>query len=198
MQTPNFLNRFFLILRRAAAMLGAVAVASLAAEPAGLATASDETRMSAEAALRVLLGDAAPGLPRPAVESFPIPPRQEALPAASALKVVVRPGDTVDGLLRRHLGDSVFSPKFQRQALIRLNPAVFQNGQLHRLEVGSTLWIPTDMVMMGLLPGARRDTSLAQAEVAALQGGAAGQDASSAVRPPVHTPSPSRGWVRYP
>jgi Tfp pilus assembly protein FimV len=156
--------------------------------------------MSHETALRILLGDAAQSLIRPsalAAEAFSIPVRTDAPSSASALKVVVRPGDTVDGLLRRHLGDSVFSIQFQRQSVMRLNPNVFPNGQLRRLEVGATLWIPTDTVMMGLLPGVRKETPVAQASAAPAQG-AADPDATGTTRQPVHTPSPSRGWVRYP
>lgn len=164
--------------------------------------------MSAEAALKILLGDAAPALARPAVapaaapsvapaQAFPVPPAAEALPGTSALKVVVRPGDTVDSLLRRHLRDSAFSTAFQRQALVRLNPSVFQKGQVHRLEVGTTLWMPTDTILMGLLPGAGQPRPVAQASPSSAAD-SAGQDASGAARQPVHSPSPSRGWVRYP
>ena len=149
--------------------------------------------MSAEAALKVLLGDVAPNLTRPVaqqVETFAIPPRAETPAAVSALKVVVKPGETVDGLLRRHLGDSAFSTKFQRQALVRLNPSAFPRGLVQRLAVGTTLWMPTDPIMAGMVPGGRKDSTLAQAASAANPSATAGQ--------PVHTPSPTRGWVRFP
>lgn len=206
MQMPHFARPYCLTLVRALAWLGAGAVlglAPLSAQPVSPAAPAEEVRMSAEAALKILLGDAAPALARPAVapaaapaQAFPVPPAAEALPGTSALKVVVRPGDTVDSLLRRHLRDSAFSTAFQRQALVRLNPSVFQKGQVHRLEVGTTLWMPTDTILMGLLPGAGQPRPVQAIPSSAAD--SAGQDASGTARQPVHSPSPSRGWVRYP
>ena len=202
MPMSNLSKRIFLIWTRAACVLGAcgaIGASVLAAEPAAQGVPLDESRMSPEAALRILLGDAAPGLIRPTpalAESFPVPSRADAPLAASARKVVVRPGDTVDGLLRRYLGDSVFSTKFQRQALMRLNPTAFPNGQVHRLEVGAALWIPTDQILMGLLPERKEPvTALATAPSG---DPASGQDSAAAARAPVFVPSPTRGWVRFP
>jgi Tfp pilus assembly protein FimV len=200
MLMPIFSSRFFLTTVRAATAVATLGAASLAAQPAGQAVPAEETRMSPETALKILLGDAAQNLLRPGAvvaEAVPALQRSDVVVPTSALKVVVKRGDTVEGLLRRHLADSVFNIKFQRQALMRLNPAVFQNGQVRRLEAGSTLWIPTDSIMMGLLPGARQETPVAQASTAPQQAPAE-QDASATARQPVHTPSPSRAWVRFP
>ena len=200
MLMPIFSSRFFLTTVRAATAVATLGAASLAAQPAGQAVPAEETRMSPETALKILLGDAAQNLLRPGAvvaEAVPALQRSDVVMPTSALKVVVKRGDTVEGLLRRHLADSVFNIKFQRQALMRLNPAVFQNGQVRRLEVGSTLWIPTDSIMMGLLPVARQETPVAQASTAPQQAPAE-QDASATARQPVHTPSPSRAWVRFP
>jgi hypothetical protein len=193
MHTPNFSSRWFLTPICTAAVLVVLGSFALAAQAAGPSEPAEEAPMSAEAALKVLLGDAAPSLPRPVaqqVETFAIPPRAETPAAVSALKVVVKPGETVDGLLRRHLGDSAFSMKFQRQALVRLNPSAFPRGLVQRLAVGTTLWMPTDPIMAGMVPGGRKDSTLAQAASAANPSATAGQ--------PVHTPSPTRGWVRFP
>ncbi len=195
-----FSSRFFLVTVRAATAVATLGAASLAAQPAGQAVPAEETRMSPETALKILLGDAAQNLLRPGAlvaEAAPALQRSDVVMPTSALKVVVKRGDTVEGLLRRHLADSIFNIKFQRQALMRLNPAVFQNGQVRRLEVGSTLWIPTDAIMMGLLPGARQEAPVAQTSGAPQQA-ATDQDASATARQPVHTPSPSRAWVRFP
>lgn len=200
MLMPIFSSRFFLTTVRAVTAVATLGAASLAAQPAGQAVPAEETRMSPEAALKILLGDAAQSLVRPGAlvaEAVPAPQRSDVVMPTSALKVVVKRGDTVEGLLRRHLADSVFSIKFQRQALMRLNPAVFQNGQVRRLEVGSTLWIPTDAIMMGLLPGARQEAPVVQTS-ATPQQAATDQDASATARQPVYTPSPSRAWVRFP
>lgn len=199
MPMPIFSSRFFWVTMRVVTAVATLGAASLAAQPAGQAVPADDARMSPEAALRILLGDAAQNLLRPgapATGAVPEPQKSEMAMPTSALKVVVKRGDTVEGLLRRHLTDSVFNIKFQRQALMRLNPAVFQNGQARRLEVGSTLWIPTDTFMMGLLPGARKEAPVAQAS-AVPQPVAAEQDASTA-RQTVHTPNPNRAWVRFP
>ena len=196
-----FSSRFFLVTVRAAAAVAALGAASLAAQPAGQAVSAEEPRMSPETALKILLGDAAQSLVRPGAlvaEAVPDPRRSEVMTPSSALKVVVKRGDTVEGLLRRHLADSVFNIKFQRQALMRLNPAVFQNGQARRLEVGSTLWIPTDTLMMGLLSGARKEAPVAPTSAAPQQQGVTDQDAPATARQAVHTPSPSRAWVRFP
>ncbi len=193
MHMPKFSNRWFMSPICTAAVLVALGSFALAAQAAGPSEPAEEAPMSAEAALKVLLGDAAPSLPRPVaqqVETFAIPPRAETPAAVSALKVVVKPGETVDGLLRRHLGDSAFSMKFQRQALVRLNPSAFPRGLVQRLAVGTTLWMPTDPIMAGMVPGGRKDSTLAQAASAANPSATAGQ--------PVHTPSPTRGWVRFP
>jgi Tfp pilus assembly protein FimV len=150
-------------------------------------------RMSPEAALQILLGDAAPSLLRPAtqqVQAFAIPERAETVPSVSTLKVVVKRGETVNGLLRRHLGNSVFSLQFQRQALVRLNPSVFQKGLVQRLAVGTTLWIPTDPIMASLVPGSRKDSALLQPSPTTEPLGKVIQQ--------VHTPSSTRGWVRFP
>ena len=170
-----------------------------AAQP--VPTSAQEERMSPEDALKILLGDAAPALSRPAVLAAPAvtaapAPRVEPAAAGAALKVVVRPGDTVDSLLRRHLGDSVFSTKFQRQALMRLNPTVFQNGQVHRLPVGATLWVPTDTILMGLLPD-RKDAVAATARTASAAPAPAA-DAPAAGQEPALASRPTRGWVRFP
>jgi Tfp pilus assembly protein FimV len=192
MQIFNFVSRWFLTSIRAAVVLGTLGSFGLVAQSAAPSEALEDAPMSAEVALKVLLGDAAPSLIRPGaqqVEIFAIPPRAETPATVSNLKVVVKHGETVNGLLRRHLGDSAFSTKFQRQALVRLNPAVFPRGMVQRLPVGTTLWMPTDPIMAGLVPGGRKDSSQAQAASAADLSATAG---------PVHTPSPTRGWVRFP
>ena len=111
--------------------------------------------------------------------------------------MVVRRGDTVDGLLRRHLGESAFSVKFQRDALMRLNPSLFPQGHVHRLEVGATLWMPTEQILMGLLSGAKPELQGAPAHASATREEGA-MKPSGADAPLVHTPSPTRSWVRYP
>lgn len=200
MRMPIFSSRFLLTTLRLAAMVSTLGAASLSAQPVSQTMPAEEARMSPETALKILLGDVAQNLVRPgalAPEALPDSQRSEVVVPTSALKVVVKRGDTVEGLLRRHLADSVFNIKFQRQTLMRLNPAVFQNGQVHRLEVGSTLWIPTDTIMMGLLPGARKEALVARTS-AAPQQGATDQDASGTTRQSVHTPNPGRAWVRFP
>lgn len=197
MQTSKFSRPWVLTSIRNAAALGTIAVLPhfcLAAQSDGSSELSEAARMSPELALRVLLGDAAPSLPRSAAqvaETFAIPSHAELPTPTSSLKVVVKRGDTVESLLRRHLGGSAFSMQFQRQALVRLNPSAFQKGLVQRLEIGTTLWMPTDPIMAGMVPGGRKDGPLAQAtSTAADPSGTAGQ--------PMHSPSPTRGWVRFP
>ena len=64
MLMSNLSKRIFLIWARAACVLGAcgaIGTSVLAAEPAAQGVPLDESRMSPEAALKILLGDAAPG-----------------------------------------------------------------------------------------------------------------------------------------
>jgi len=197
MQTSKFSRPWVLTSIRNAAALGTIAVLPhfcLAAQSDGSSELSEAARMSPELALRVLLGDAAPSLPRSAAqvaETFAIPSHAELPTPTSSLKVVVKRGDTVESLLRRHLGGSAFSMQFQRQALVRLNPSAFQKGLVQRLEIGTTLWMPTDPIMAGMVPGGRKDGPLTQATSTATDpSGTAGQ--------PMHSPSPTRGWVRFP
>lgn len=194
MQMPNCSSRFVGTTVRLATAVTILGAASLSAQPVGQAVSVEDARMSPETALKILLGDAAQSLVRPGAlvaEALSVPQRSE------MLTVVVRPGDTVDGLLRRHLANSVFNIKFQRQALMRLNPSVFQNGQPQRLTVGTTLWIPNDTVMMALLPGARKEVSVVQTS-AAPQQLTAEQEPLGTAHQAVHIPSPYRGWVRFP
>ena len=150
-----------------------------------------------DAALNTLFGDANPGLVRP------VAPRVQAghetvmseEKLMAPMRVVVKPGDTVDVLLRRHLGESAFSQKFLRQAVIRLNPAAFPQGNIHRLESGSTLLLPSEQTLVGLLT-----TKAPGAVSMPLNRASQPQEAEgpSSSTTPAAWQATQKNWVRYP
>ncbi len=153
-----------------------------------------EALPSVDTALTTLLGDAAKTWSNRS-SNLAAQPVVVADASASPMRVVVKPGDTVDGLLRKHLGESAFSQKFLRQALIRLNPAVFAQGNVHRLDVGSTLLIPNEQTLVALLP--TQKSSAVSIPLGNSQGTVPHVEdqtgkATSAWRPE------QKNWVRYP
>lgn len=150
-------------------------------------------------ALTTLFGDAAPALVRPIVVAGVQAPNTQPVALEDRLmsptRVVVKRGDTVDGLLRKHLGESAFSQKFLRQAVVRLNPAAFPQGNIHRLEPGATLLLPSEQTLVGLL--AKKSSGAVSIPLDPMQ------DRSSieAVTPGAaadSTQSARKHWVRYP
>ena len=149
-----------------------------------------------DSALNTLFGNANPGLMRPVAAQvqagggeFPQDAKMN-----SPMRVVVKPGDTVDALLRRHLGESVFSQKFLRQAVIRLNPAAFAQGNIHRLESGTTLLLPTEQTLLGLLAvKSSGAVSIPLGRTPQPQGDDAAAASNLAASQATH-----KHWVRYP
>ena len=143
-----------------------------------------------EMALTTLLGDAAKqwSTSNAAVVS----PVTRPTNTVALTRVVVNRGDTVDRLLRRHLGNTAFSMSYVRQALVRLNPAAFPSGNVHRLEAGITLLVPTEQTLVALLKSDKPSAFTAQVGQAGTDdGGMAGQPASQWARE-------QKNWVRYP
>lgn len=56
--------------------------------------------------------------------------------------VAVRPGDTLDRLIARHLAHLPLRQALLRQALIKKNPAAFKGGKAEGLLAGATLQLP--------------------------------------------------------
>ncbi|MEY2994046.1 MAG: hypothetical protein RL357_981 [Pseudomonadota bacterium] len=146
---------------------------------------------SVEMALTTLLGDAAKQWSNPsAATAMPV----ASTPYTSGLtRVVVKRGDTVDRLLRRHLGNTAFSMSYVRQALVRLNPAAFPSGNVHRLEAGITLLVPTEQTLVALLKNEK------PAAFAATQGssGVSGYGEMS-MQQSGQWAREQKNWIRYP
>ena len=159
---------------------------------------ASEATPTIDSALNTLFGETSPGLVRSVTARAQGGGVQTTLPddkASMPLRVVVKPGDTVDALLRRHMGESAFSQKFLREAAIRLNPAVFAKGNIHRLESGSTLLLPSEQTLVGLL---------LQKSSGAVSIPLGSGSESPAAQAPATASGPSTGmhtqknWVRYP
>lgn len=169
-------------------------------------TALPPTPPNARQALEVLLGSLAD------TESV-VPPKTAAVPATAAgatpvpvrQRVVVRPGETLDGVLRRTLSHLPIKESVLRAAFVDINPDAFVSGSVHRLRAGAEMQVPSPedvrRIMLrdagGTSPGAApgpTPTAAAPAAVAP-KTPAAPEPARAAADPLVED---MRDWVRYP
>ena len=67
---------------------------------------------------------------------------------------VVRPGDTLGGIMSRHLKDTGINRKVLEQVIVRANKSAFRRGNPHWIMAGAKLRMPTaDDVMDYVAPG---------------------------------------------
>jgi Tfp pilus assembly protein FimV len=173
-------------------LIGVALCASLATSLAADADPASENLPSVEMALTTLLGDAAQQWARSnSATGAHVATDTQRPPALT--RVVVKRGDTVDRLLRRHLGDTAFSMSYLRQAVIRLNPSAFPTGNIHRLESGITLLVPTEQTLVALLKRDKPGAFAAPQNKNDGQGYSAAQDQTPAQRI-----TEQKNWIRYP
>jgi hypothetical protein len=140
--------------------------------------------------------------PSPQIGSAPYPgmpggiaPAPGAQPAGQPH--VVRPGETLDMVIARTVGQSPLRPQVVRDAIVQANPHAFIQGNPHRLVAGATIVIPT--------PGGLRDHAFPEMRAPAppmtaqqaLEAKAAAAR-SAPPRPRAGGDEDRRRWVRYP
>ena len=139
----------------------------------------------------------------------------EAADGSASVRAVtaVRPGETLDGIIRRTLGDLPFKESFLRALFVQVNPRAYPNGNVQRLDPGTPLNVPSVADLRAALrrslgperAAALRGTSAPEAAgVSRSSAGAspapgAGTTAASVAVTPALPPKPDyRGWVRFP
>ena len=156
------------------------------------ADALPDTPPEARQALSVLLGamvDAGAALPPRAgvTADSGAPARQRVMP---------RPGETLDRILRRTLSHLPIKDSVLRAAFVEINPDAFVNGSPHRLRAGVELLVPSPEDVRRIM---LKDSGNA---AAAPKPTPAPAPATTAAAPPSPMPltseSDMRDWVRYP
>lgn len=106
-------------------------------------------------------------------------------PTPSAASYTVKPGDTLDKVIRQQLAGSPLRADILREALVAQNPGAFAKGSPKMLMAGAVLQLPDQEALMRKHWPAPASSSAASAPVA----DTSGADRSVAMR---------RQWVRYP
>lgn len=170
----------------------AVAVAMCVTWTVGSAQTDSPAPTQARQALEVLLGSLADG------EAL-VPPSAQAPsapPAPVRQRVVVRAGETLDGVLRRTLSHLPIKDSVLRAAFVDVNPDAFVGGSVHRLRAGVELWVPSpeDVRRIMLRDSGGPPPPIPLPTASAVASGASAEPA------PAATPSApdTRGWVRFP
>ncbi len=96
----------------------------------------------------------------------------------------VKPGDTLDKVIRQQMSGSPFRTDILRDAMVSQNPGAFVKGSPKILLAGAVLQLPDQEALM------RKHLPAATTATAATEAG----DASSAER----AVATRRNWVRYP
>ena len=89
----------------------------------------------------------------PARSADPSPPAQSApSPSAAAAKYTVREGDTLDKIIRLHMGNSPLRIEILRDALVKQNPHAFVKGSTKVLLANAVITLPnhTELLQMQL------------------------------------------------
>ena len=162
------------------------------------AAAGADSRAETRQALETLLGSLADG--EALVGAKPVsglganPPTQP-----SRQRVVVRPGETLDAIVRRTLGHLPIKDAVLRNAFVEINPDAFVAGSVHRIRAGAELQVPSPEDVRRLIvrdSGAPSATSRSGTAPAAIPNpSAAPPTANVAADPPG---ADTRDWVRYP
>ena len=181
-----------------------------AAKPAAAASAAKPPARPAAASRTVTLPES-PAARTALLELIGSLDEGEAVDGASASArtvTAVRPGETLDVIVRRTMGDLPFKESFMRALFVEVNPRAYPNGNVQRLDPGTPLNVPSLADVRAAL-----QRSLGPARAAALRGNAAPPAGSAAaasanmaqavppavlVLPPPPPKPDHRGWVRFP
>jgi Tfp pilus assembly protein FimV len=112
-------------------------------------------------------------------------PSMAADPAPASLNYTVKPGDTLDKVIRQQLANSPLRVDILREALISQNPGAFAKGSPKILMAGAVLQLPDQEALMRKHWPATVSAPAATVSVA----DTVAADRSVAMR---------RQWVRYP
>lgn len=158
-----------------------------------------ETAPNTRQALEVLLGSLA--------ETESVVPAKAATPGAGApaparQRVVVRPGETLAGVLRRTLSHLPIKESVLRAAFVEVNPDAFVNGSVHRLRAGAEMQVPSPEDVRRIM---LRDAGSPAVLPNPVRAAAAPAPAATAAPPTEpaqaaadHPDADMRNWVRYP
>ena len=116
------------------------------------------------------------GVPAPAALAAPAP-------AAAATKYTVREGDTLDKVIRLHMGNSPLRIEILREAVMQQNPQAFAKGSNKFLLANAVLTLPNHH-------------ELVQKQLAAVLPPA--EPAPPAATTSSYTEDRRKSWVRYP
>ena len=112
-------------------------------------------------------------------------PAMAADPAPAGTTYTVKPGDTLDKVIRQQLASSALRVDILREALVSQNPSAFAKGSPKILMAGAVLQLPDQEALMRKHWPATASSPAATTSLA----DTSGADRSVAVR---------RQWVRYP
>lgn len=73
---------------------------------------------------------------------------QAAEPASGGKTYTVKPGDTLDKVVRSQMADSPLRPDLLKEALVSQNPGAFTKGNPKMLLSGATLQLPNQEAML--------------------------------------------------
>ena len=134
-----------------------------------------------------------------ALSAQPLPAKATAKQAATPLSEVPpgsykpKPGQSLDQVITKTMGDSPLNLNVLRQAFIRQNPAAFVEGKAPRLRKGAVLIVPDHaallLSLMPAAPPAARPSPVTVADTAEPENSSAFAPAGGDDR---------RRWVRYP
>ncbi len=171
---------------------GVTAFAQLAS-----ASSAPEVQSATRQALETLLGSLAQGeslIPpaaTPAGAGATAAPTQAAVPVRQ--RVQVRPGETLDRVLRRTLSHLPIKDSVLRAAFVEINPDAFVGGSPHRLRGGVELWVPSPEDVRRLI---LRDSAAPAAARPSAPAPAPSPDASATTAE--FTVPDTSDWVRFP
>ena len=111
-------------------------------------------------------------------------------------RVIVQRGDTLDTVIQRSMPGSPFNQGFLRAAFIRFNPETFAKGNLHRLSVGTSLRVPSQLELVSLVVGSKSAASVLPHAGARTQPTEARESERLIAQQQVN--QDRKNWVRYP
>ena len=134
-----------------------------------------------------------------ALSAQPLPAKATAKQAATPLSEVPtgsykpKPGQSLDQVITKTMGDSPLNLNVLRQAFIRQNPAAFVEGKAPRLRKGAVLIVPDHAaLLLSLMPPAPKAPAPTAAALAAPVEAESSEPLTQAVG------DERRRWVRYP
>ena len=111
-------------------------------------------------------------------------------------RVIVQRGDTLDTVIQRSMPGSPFNQGFLRAAFVRFNPETFAKGNLHRLSVGTSLRVPSQLELVSLVVGSKSAASVLPHAGARTQPTEARESEPLMAQQQLN--QDRKNWVRYP